>query len=94
MNGKADVTSERWPSLLSLTCQGSSGSGSGSDLSLSRACSEYSSGSYTWAEGHGCSKQVTTVVIYLFICLFIFESLKCLFYLSTFINDNKYNSLL
>ncbi|XP_028992712.1 nck-associated protein 5-like isoform X3 [Betta splendens] len=56
-NGKAGVAAGRWPSLLSLTCPRSSGSGSGSELSLSSACSEYSSGSHTWAEGRGLSKQ-------------------------------------
>uniref|UniRef100_A0AAV2K5E3 Nck-associated protein 5 C-terminal domain-containing protein n=1 Tax=Knipowitschia caucasica TaxID=637954 RepID=A0AAV2K5E3_KNICA len=52
-NGKASVAVGRWPSLLSLTCPRSSGS----DLSLSSGCSEYSSGSHTWAEGRGLSKQ-------------------------------------
>ncbi|XP_030283726.1 nck-associated protein 5-like isoform X5 [Sparus aurata] len=56
-NGKAGIPAGRWPSLLSLTCPRSSGSGSGSELSLSSACSEYSSGSHTWAEGRGSSKQ-------------------------------------
>ncbi|XP_072300230.1 uncharacterized protein [Eucyclogobius newberryi] len=51
-NGKA-VAVGRWPSLLSLTCPRTSGS----DLSLSSGCSEYSSGSHTWAEGRGLSKQ-------------------------------------
>ncbi|XP_068428612.1 nck-associated protein 5-like isoform X2 [Clinocottus analis] len=51
------VPAGRWPSLLSLTCPRSSGSGSSSELSLSSACSEYSSGSHTWAEGRGFSKQ-------------------------------------
>ncbi|XP_037344950.2 nck-associated protein 5-like isoform X2 [Pungitius pungitius] len=54
-NGKACIPAGRWPSLLSLTCPRSSGSGS--ELSLSSACSEYSSGSHTWAEGRGFSKQ-------------------------------------
>ncbi|KAJ0070493.1 hypothetical protein NL108_011713 [Boleophthalmus pectinirostris] len=52
-NGKASVPVGRWPSLLSLTCPRSSGS----DQSLSSGCSEYSSGSHTWAEGRGLSKQ-------------------------------------
>ncbi|XP_059199258.1 nck-associated protein 5-like [Centropristis striata] len=56
-NGKAGIPAGRWPSLLSLTCPRSSGSGSSSELSLSSACSEYSSGSHTWAEGRGFSKQ-------------------------------------
>ncbi|KAM8854638.1 nck-associated protein 5-like isoform 2-T3 [Spinachia spinachia] len=56
-NGKACIPAGRWPSLLSLTCPRSSGSGSGSEVSLSSACSEYSSGSHTWAEGRGFSKQ-------------------------------------
>ncbi|XP_078795902.1 uncharacterized protein LOC105356801 isoform X3 [Oryzias latipes] len=56
-NGKAGIPSGRWPSLLSLTCPRSSGSGSGSELSLSSACSEFSTGSHTWAEGRGSSKQ-------------------------------------
>ncbi|XP_042350546.1 nck-associated protein 5-like isoform X2 [Plectropomus leopardus] len=56
-NGKASIPAGRWPSLLSLTCPRSSGSGSSSELSLSSACSEYSSGSHTWAEGRGFSKQ-------------------------------------
>ncbi|XP_028249326.1 nck-associated protein 5-like isoform X2 [Parambassis ranga] len=56
-NGKAGIPAGQWPSLLSLTCPRSSGSGSGSELSLSSACSEYSSGSHTWAEGRGISKQ-------------------------------------
>ncbi|KAM6955207.1 nck-associated protein 5-like [Lycodopsis pacificus] len=55
-NGKAGIPG-RWPSLLSLTCPRSSGSGSGSELSLSSAGSDYSSGSHTWAEGRGFSKQ-------------------------------------
>ncbi|XP_035459956.2 nck-associated protein 5-like isoform X1 [Scophthalmus maximus] len=59
-NGKAGIPAGRWPSLLSLTCPRSSGSGSGSELSLSSACSEYSSGSHTWAEGRGFSKQCAT----------------------------------
>ncbi|KAG7240498.1 hypothetical protein INR49_026782, partial [Caranx melampygus] len=59
-NGKAGIPTGRWPSLLSLTCPRSSGSGSGSELSLSSACSEYSSGSHTWAEGRGLSKQSAT----------------------------------
>ncbi|XP_076602763.1 nck-associated protein 5-like isoform X3 [Chaetodon auriga] len=59
-NGKAGIPAGRWPSLLSLTCPRSSGSGSGSELSLSSACSEYSSGSHTWAEGRGSSKQCAT----------------------------------
>ncbi|XP_038575512.1 nck-associated protein 5-like isoform X2 [Micropterus salmoides] len=60
-NGKAGIPAGRWPSLLSLTCPRSSGSGSSSsELSLSSACSEYSSGSHTWAEGRGFSKQCAT----------------------------------
>ncbi|KAE8299554.1 Nck-associated protein 5 [Larimichthys crocea] len=59
-NGKGGIPAGRWPSLLSLTCPRSSGSGSGSELSLSSACSEYSSGSHTWAEGRGSSKQCAT----------------------------------
>lgn len=59
-NGKAGIPAGRWPSLLSLTCPRSSGSGSGSELSLSSTCSEYSSGSHTWAEGRGFSKQCAT----------------------------------
>lgn len=55
-NGKAGLPVGRWPSLLSLTCPRSSCSGSGSEASLSSACSEYSSGSHTWAEGRGSSK--------------------------------------
>ncbi|XP_037543104.1 nck-associated protein 5 [Nematolebias whitei] len=54
-NGKAGIPAGRWPSLLSLTCPRSSGSGS--ELSLSSAGSEYSSGSHTWADGRGVSKQ-------------------------------------
>ncbi|XP_061548780.1 LOW QUALITY PROTEIN: nck-associated protein 5-like [Phycodurus eques] len=57
-NGKVGIAAGRWPSLLSLTCPRSSGSGS--DLSLSSAGSEYSSGSHTWAEGRGLSKQCAT----------------------------------
>ncbi|CAL8326809.1 unnamed protein product [Lota lota] len=57
-NGKSGVPSGRWPSLLSLTCPRSSCSGS--ELSLSSTCSEYSSGSHTWAEGRGSSKQSAT----------------------------------
>ncbi|XP_028291683.1 uncharacterized protein LOC114454937 isoform X2 [Gouania willdenowi] len=56
-NGKAGIPAGRWPSLLSLTCPRSSVSGSGSEQSLSSACSEYSSGSHTWAEGRGFTKQ-------------------------------------
>ncbi|XP_070694348.1 nck-associated protein 5-like [Pempheris klunzingeri] len=59
-NGKAGIPAGRWPSLLSLTCPRSSGSGSSSELSLSSACSEYSSGSHTWADGRGFSKQCAT----------------------------------
>uniref|UniRef100_UPI0037E7DF69 nck-associated protein 5-like n=1 Tax=Semicossyphus pulcher TaxID=241346 RepID=UPI0037E7DF69 len=59
-NGKAGIPAGRWPSLLSLTCPRSSGSGSGSELSLSSACSEYSSGSHTWADARGFSKQCAT----------------------------------
>ncbi|XP_070770785.1 nck-associated protein 5-like [Enoplosus armatus] len=59
-NGKAGIPAGRWPSLLSLTCPRSSGSGSSSELSLSSACSEYSSGSHTWAEGRGFSKCATS----------------------------------
>ncbi|XP_017158932.1 nck-associated protein 5, partial [Poecilia reticulata] len=52
-NGKArSAAAGRWPSLLSLTCPRSSGS-----ESLSSAGSEYSSGSHTWADGRGFSKQ-------------------------------------
>ncbi|KAM9484016.1 nck-associated protein 5-like isoform 2-T3 [Salvelinus alpinus] len=54
-NGKAGVPAVRWPSLLSLTCPRSSCSGS--EASLSSACSEYTSGSHTWAEGRGSTKQ-------------------------------------
>ncbi|CAB1346755.1 unnamed protein product, partial [Coregonus sp. 'balchen'] len=54
-NGKAGVPAGRWPSLLNLTCPRSSCSGS--EVSLSSACSEYSSGSHTWAEGRGSTKQ-------------------------------------
>nr|XP_029503000.1 nck-associated protein 5-like [Oncorhynchus nerka] len=54
-NGKAGVPAVRWPSLLSLTCPRSSCSGS--EASLSSACSEYSSGSHTWAEGRSSTKQ-------------------------------------
>ncbi|XP_017294138.1 nck-associated protein 5 isoform X2 [Kryptolebias marmoratus] len=57
-NGKAGIPAGRWPSLLSLTCPRSSGSGS--ELSLSSAGSEYSSGSHTWADGRGFSKQCAT----------------------------------
>ncbi|XP_057708008.1 nck-associated protein 5-like isoform X2 [Corythoichthys intestinalis] len=55
-NGKVAIGAGRWPSLLSLTCPRSSGS----DLSLSSAGSEYSSGSHTWADGRGLSKQCPT----------------------------------
>lgn len=67
-NGKAGLPAGRWPSLLSLTCPRSSGSGS--ELSLSSAGSEYSSGSHTWADGRGVSKQVCVCV---FCC---FETLQ------------------
>ncbi|XP_076013239.1 nck-associated protein 5-like [Genypterus blacodes] len=61
-NGKAGIPAGRWPSLLSLTCPRSSGSGSGSgsEVSLSSTCSEYSSGSHTWADARGFSKQCAT----------------------------------
>ncbi|KAF7651520.1 hypothetical protein LDENG_00109700 [Lucifuga dentata] len=59
-NGKAGIPAGRWPSLLSLTCPRSSGSGSGSEVSLSSTCSEYSSGSHTWADARGVSKQCAT----------------------------------
>nr|XP_057937624.1 nck-associated protein 5-like isoform X2 [Doryrhamphus excisus] len=55
-NGKARIAAGKWPSLLSLTCPRSSGS----EMSLSSACSDYSSGSHTWAEGRGLSKQCAT----------------------------------
>ncbi|KAM8857033.1 nck-associated protein 5-like isoform 1-T1 [Synchiropus picturatus] len=58
MNGRAGIPAGQWPSLLSLTCPRSSGSGS--EVSLSSGCSEYSSGSHTWAEGRGFSKQCAT----------------------------------
>lgn len=67
-NGKASIPAGRWPSLLSLTCPRSSGSGSGSELSLSSACSEYSSGSHTWAEGRGSSKQVCIIHPFSVVC--------------------------
>ncbi|XP_067117658.1 nck-associated protein 5-like [Osmerus mordax] len=54
-NGKAGTPSGRWPSLLSLTCPRSSCSSS--EASLSSAGSEYSSGSHTWTDGRGSSKQ-------------------------------------
>ncbi|KAJ3591709.1 hypothetical protein NHX12_006841, partial [Muraenolepis orangiensis] len=57
-NGRSGIPAGRWPSLLSLTCPRSSCSGS--ELSLSSTCSEYSSGSHTWAEGRGSSKQSAT----------------------------------
>ncbi|XP_034042741.1 nck-associated protein 5-like [Thalassophryne amazonica] len=57
-NGKASIPAGRWPSLLSLTCPRSSGSSS--ELSVSSTCSEYSSGSHTWAEGCGFSRQCAT----------------------------------
>ncbi|KAM9710314.1 uncharacterized protein ACNS7B_024262 isoform 3-T3 [Menidia menidia] len=57
-NGKAVITAGRWPSHLSLTCPRSSGSGS--EAAPSSACGDYSNGSYTWAEGHGFSKQSAT----------------------------------
>ncbi|XP_054643599.1 nck-associated protein 5-like isoform X2 [Dunckerocampus dactyliophorus] len=55
-NGKAGIAAGKWPSLLSLTCPRSSGS----EMSLSSACSDYSTGSHTWAEGRGLSKQCAT----------------------------------
>lgn len=76
-NGKAGIPAGRWPSLLSLTCPRSSGSGS--ELSLSSAGSEYSSGSHTWADGRGVSKQVGPLFLF---TLYRFEILVLKLYIA------------
>ncbi|KAI1885038.1 hypothetical protein AGOR_G00216070 [Albula goreensis] len=61
LNGKAGNPMGKFSSQLSLTVPAGVGgyprsSCSSSELSLSSACSEYSSGSYTWNEGRSSSK--------------------------------------
>ncbi|XP_036808177.1 nck-associated protein 5-like isoform X4 [Oncorhynchus mykiss] len=60
LNGKAGLPVAKCLSQLSLTVQAPvypRSSCSSSELSLSSACSEYSSGSYTWNEGRSCGKM-------------------------------------
>ncbi|XP_036400664.1 nck-associated protein 5-like [Megalops cyprinoides] len=59
LNGKASLPVGKFPSQLSLTVPAGAyprSSCSSSELSLSSACSEYSSGSYTWNEGRSSNK--------------------------------------
>ncbi|XP_045078165.1 nck-associated protein 5-like, partial [Coregonus clupeaformis] len=59
LNGKAGLPVAKCLSQLSLTVQAPvypRSSCSSSELSLSSACSEYSSGSYTWNDGRSCGK--------------------------------------
>lgn len=61
MNGKSGLLVGKCLSQLSLTVPPPAyprSSCSSSELSLSSACSEFSSGSYTWNEGHSCEKKV------------------------------------
>ncbi|KAM3857093.1 nck-associated protein 5-like [Diretmus argenteus] len=60
LNGKSGVTVAKCLSQLSLTVPPPiypRSSCSSSELSLSSACSEYSSGSYTWNDGRSCGKM-------------------------------------
>uniref|UniRef100_A0A674D866 NCK associated protein 5 n=1 Tax=Salmo trutta TaxID=8032 RepID=A0A674D866_SALTR len=60
LNGKAGLPVAKCLSQLSLTVQAPvypRSSCSSSELSLSSACSEYSSGSYTWNDGRSCGKM-------------------------------------
>ncbi|XP_064826885.1 nck-associated protein 5-like isoform X2 [Oncorhynchus masou masou] len=60
LNGKAGLPVAKCLTQLSLTVQAPvypRSSCSSSELSLSSACSEYSSGSYTWNEGRSCGKM-------------------------------------
>ncbi|KAM9397893.1 nck-associated protein 5-like isoform 4-T6 [Salvelinus alpinus] len=60
LNGKAGLPVAKCLSQLSLTVQAPvypRSSCSSSELSLSSACSEYSSGSYTWNDGRSCAKM-------------------------------------
>ncbi|XP_035264075.1 nck-associated protein 5-like isoform X1 [Anguilla anguilla] len=63
LNGKAGVPVGRFPSQLSLTVPAAGGGGgyprsscSSSELSLSSACSDFSSGSHTWNEGRSSGR--------------------------------------
>nr|XP_057906795.1 nck-associated protein 5-like isoform X2 [Doryrhamphus excisus] len=59
MNGKSGLPITKCLSQLSLTAQAPAyprSSCSSSELSLSSACSELSSGSYTWNDGRSCGK--------------------------------------
>uniref|UniRef100_UPI003AAC1F05 nck-associated protein 5-like n=1 Tax=Centroberyx gerrardi TaxID=166262 RepID=UPI003AAC1F05 len=60
LNGKAGLPVAKCLSQLSLTVPAPvypRSSCSSSELSLSSACSEYSSGSYTWNDGRSCGKM-------------------------------------
>ncbi|XP_029612429.1 nck-associated protein 5 isoform X2 [Salmo trutta] len=60
LNGKVGLPVAKCLSQRSLTVQAPvypRSSCSSSELSLSSACSEYSSGSYTWNEGRSCGKM-------------------------------------
>ncbi|XP_029926021.1 nck-associated protein 5-like isoform X2 [Myripristis murdjan] len=60
LNGKAGLPVMKCLSQLSLTVPAPTyprSSCSSSELSLSSACSEYSSGSYTWNDGRSCGKM-------------------------------------
>lgn len=61
LNGKAGLPVAKCLSQLSLTVPAPvypRSSCSSSELSLSSACSEFSSGSYTWNDGRSCGKMV------------------------------------
>lgn len=66
MNGKAGLPVAKCLSQLSLTVPAAPvyprSSCSSSELSLSSACSEFSSGSYTWNDGRSCGKMVKTLL--------------------------------
>ncbi|KAF7230150.1 nck-associated protein 5 isoform X3 [Nothobranchius furzeri] len=60
LHGKADLPASKCLSQLSLTAPAPvypRSSCSSSELSLSSACSEFSSGSYTWNDGRSCGKM-------------------------------------
>ncbi|KAM8903124.1 nck-associated protein 5-like isoform 3-T3 [Spinachia spinachia] len=60
LNGRAGLPVAKCLSQLSLTAPVyPRSSRSSSELSLSSACSEFSSGSYTWNDGRSCGKMAT-----------------------------------
>uniref|UniRef100_A0A3B4X1E6 NCK associated protein 5 n=1 Tax=Seriola lalandi dorsalis TaxID=1841481 RepID=A0A3B4X1E6_SERLL len=66
LNGKAGLPVAKCLSQLSLTVPAPvypRSSCSSSELSLSSACSEFSSGSYTWNDGRSCGKMVRPVTL-------------------------------